>query len=160
MIQLGAYDGWNVQTTLPSLSLTFLSPSVAVTSMFPALLYRNQHLNQVWSTGSCFVWVIKLSQRFTWEAELKIWRCNNVDILSWATPNFVIVLLVFTIAWKPHPCFVCVCMHNIQPITGLHRVTPINRLLLQQECKPCSMLASHGITTMVLLKHNVALTCK
>ena len=32
-------------------------------------------------------------------------------------------------AWKPHPCFVCVCMHKIRSFTGLPRATPIDRLI-------------------------------
>ena len=39
--------------------------------------------------------------------------------------------LVSVSAWKPYPCFVCVCMHKIQLFTGLHRAMPINWLLLQ-----------------------------
>ena len=56
--------------------------------------------------------------------------------------------LVSARAWKPHPCFICVCtcMHKIRPFIGLHRATPIDRLLFQPPgCYPYNMSASHGI---------------
>ena len=59
---------------------------------------------------------------------------------------FVIVLLVSISAWKPHPCFVCVCMRKTQPFIG--PCPSIDCGCRLQECYPCRILASHVIAVV------------
>jgi len=60
---------------------------------------------------------------------MEVQKCWCMFFVSHA--HFCNHTLVSASAWKPHPCFVCVFMHKIQPFTGLQRATPIDRLLLQ-----------------------------
>ena len=53
---------------------------------------------------------------------MEVQQCRHMLFVSHTL--FVIVLSLLISTWKPHPYFVCECMHKIQPFTGLHRAIP------------------------------------
>ena len=71
---------------------------------------------RVWNlSGSDLDWIMC-------DTKLRNMWCGGATMQTYVLHEprspFVIVLLVSISAWKPHPCFVCVCMRKTQPFIG------------------------------------------
>ena len=69
---------------------------------------------------------------------------NNANVNSLWT--MLTRTLVSVSAWKQHPCFVCICMHKIQPC--IEPRPRIDCYCRPQKCYLCSMSASQGIAAV------------